>query len=154
MNATKIFLYLFTFLWLCVGTAATYNYIQFRKTIATTEPVQYSVQERKTHIGRGRSYDLLVNFNNRIYYVASNSAIHYGIDDGIYPKLYYVPARDKVISSWSVEFNKRIALIGFGFSIVLPLLFRQQMGLTRRGKLNARAGYRNKKAGQIRSDRH
>lgn len=99
------------------------NYLEYKTVIETDKPVEYTVVKTYYTSGRGRSYHMDATFQNRAYRLDITQRIADNIEENIYPDLYYVKTKDKLITNWHITRSRRILIFSFSFLILCMIPF-------------------------------
>jgi hypothetical protein len=105
------------------------NYITYRKIIDNSKIIKYEVIKTEIHSGgRATSYSLTINYLSNKYSLNITSRVYKNIQNKIYPDLYYVESKDKVISNWQMKLSKRLFIL---FIICLVISFIPSLKLNK-----------------------
>ncbi len=120
MNKIK---YLLGIIFLCIGIYNFRNYRNFKNSLAPNAEIIYKIINKKVNNGgRGDSYEMKIEYNNKEYSISLTSKEFVLIDSKIYPTLYESKNTGKIFSKWIIKKSGRISIlfIILFFVAVLP----------------------------------
>ena len=88
MNKTKVVKYVFGVLFFCVSIYSLRSYIDCKSTVSESKPIVYFLVETRINKGgRGKSYDMIIKYQNREKTISITSKEFELIENGKYPEL-------------------------------------------------------------------
>lgn len=119
MNKGSCFYLNVFFMTLFLGMAlfSLWKYHNMNGIIDMGHTINYRVLGKDEVYGRGMRYEMIVDFASVEYDVDITSEMYYGLDNGVYPELYYNEQADEVFSAWKVKVFFRSVLLFSAFSL-------------------------------------
>jgi|688.fasta_scaffold282098_2 hypothetical protein len=119
MRFNKIIKYFFGVIFLFISLYNYTNYLDFYNSLNEPQKIKYLFVSKKINIGgRGNSYEMIINYKNKLKTISLTSKEYTLIDIKNYPILYEGKRTGYIFSKWVVKKSLRISILFFLMFVV------------------------------------